>query len=645
MPIDIEALLKPIPGENPSGADLRYHTLTDQIREARRSEDELNQGVWRRDVKTADYAQVIKLSREALTKHSKDLQIAAWLTEALLHQEQLAGLSQGLQLISRLLETFWDTVYPPIDEDGDLEYRATPLRWVGSQLDSAIRSVPLTITGHNWYQYRESRGIPSEDDARMDLAKQQRRNDAQAEGLVMPEEFDKGFETTPAAFSEKLYDELTQVLEFVQTFGAWCDDKFADAAPDFGPLRTSLEEMQQTARMLLMKKTGGQSAAQPAQPAIAAQASDWQNGPPANTGNDWQNVTPADPNAWQNVAASPGNDWQNAAAAVAVAPAPVSQPSPRIAAGPEPISAEDAIGRALLAARYLRRELPYSPMPYLIPRALRFGELRATGGVPDPMFLAAPPSEVRVELKQLATQGAWDQLREKAEEAAGLPCGRAWLDVQRYAWTACFNSGAQLPAQAIISELRTLVADFPQITQWTLADDTPTANPETVQWMQQNGVFPPPSAPVVESQPPPPPPVQWHPTPEATNGEPAPPDAYELAMEAARTGRIEEALTLLAREAAQESSGRGKFMRKAQLAQVCLAAGHDDIGRPILQELATEIEERGLEDWEDSDLIASPLALLYRCYAPNGDGDGEERRKLYARICRLDPARALTLPR
>jgi len=90
MPIDLEVLLKPIPGENPSGADLRYHTLTDQIKEARRKEDDLNQGVWSRDVKTADYAQVIKLSKEALTKHSKDLQIVAWLVEALLHQEELA---------------------------------------------------------------------------------------------------------------------------------------------------------------------------------------------------------------------------------------------------------------------------------------------------------------------------------------------------------------------------------------------------------------------------------------------------------------------------------------------------------------------------------------------------------------------------
>jgi type VI secretion system protein ImpA len=616
MPIDIEALLQPIPGERPSGADLRYHPLTDQIKEARRQEDGLNQGVWKRDVKTADYAQVIKLSKEALLKHSKDLQIAAWLVEALLQSEQLAGLAQGLDLIERLLDTYWDTIYPQIDEDGDLEFRATPLRWIGSQLDSGVRSVALTQAGHNWYEYRESHTVPTEEDARVDMSKQGRRDEALADGLLTPEEFEKGFEITPIAFSQKLYADLTQLIEFVQTLSGSCDAKFGDASPDFSPLRTSLEEVQQAARMLLIKKGGLQTG----QPEAMAEAQPGEGQVP-DAGNNWQNTTAA---------------------------APV-QPVRRSSGGTEPSSVEDAIERLLAVGRYLQREQPFNPMPYLIPRALRFGELRATGGAPDPMFLQAPPTEVRMELKRLSVEGSWDQLREKAEEAVGLPCGRAWLDGQRYAWTACFYSGAQLPAQAILSEVRALVADFPQITQWVLADDTPAANPETIQWMQQNGVFPaPPPQPAVETAPPA---VQWIPppmplsTPGAGNDEPVLPDVYDLAMEAARSGRAEEALTMLSREVVGETSGRGKFLRKVQLAQVCLATGNDDIARPILQELAEEIERRGLEAWEGSDLIGPPLALLYRCFAANGNGEIEERHKLYARICRLDPARALTLPR
>ena len=124
---------------------------------------------------------------EALTKRGKELQVAAWLTEALVRREGFAGLGQGLSLIHRLLDTYWDSVYPEIDEDGDMDLRATPLRWAGSQLDSAIRSVPLTKAGHNWYQYKESRAIPSEDAARADPSRQMAREEAIKDGQTPPE--------------------------------------------------------------------------------------------------------------------------------------------------------------------------------------------------------------------------------------------------------------------------------------------------------------------------------------------------------------------------------------------------------------------------------------------------------------------------
>src|ERR1039457_6849000 len=254
MPIDIEALLQPIPGGLPCGADLRYHPISDQIKEARREEADISQGVWLTDVKAADYPLVLKLCKDALTKRGKDLQIAGWMTEALLHLEGFAGLRQGLQLIYRLLDTYWDSVYPQMDDDGDLELRATPLRWVGSQLDSAIRLVPLTKGGHNWYQYKESLTVANEEDARNDPARQAVRDEAIADGKLTPEDFDRGFEATPATFCKQVYDELGSLLEFVATLQEFCNEKFGDASPEFRPLRVTLEEVHQTARILIKKK-------------------------------------------------------------------------------------------------------------------------------------------------------------------------------------------------------------------------------------------------------------------------------------------------------------------------------------------------------------------------------------------------------
>ena len=131
-----EDLLNPIPGDNPSGANLRYAPAYDQLKEARRQEDDAEQGVWQRLVKAADWPLVVKLASEMLAKKSKDLQVAAWLTEAAIHREGFAGLRQGLDLMHGLLTNFWDTLYPEI-EDGDLEMRATPLNWVATQLPVA----------------------------------------------------------------------------------------------------------------------------------------------------------------------------------------------------------------------------------------------------------------------------------------------------------------------------------------------------------------------------------------------------------------------------------------------------------------------------------------------------------------------------
>jgi len=139
----LSELLRPIPGPNPSGEDVRYTGIYDLIKEARREEPDLPQGDWTRERKVADWPAVVDLCTDALMNKTKDLQIAAWLTEALVHRDGFPGLRQGLNLLRDLVDQFWSTVYPRSEED-ELEFRAGPLEWVGSRLDVAVKSVPLT---------------------------------------------------------------------------------------------------------------------------------------------------------------------------------------------------------------------------------------------------------------------------------------------------------------------------------------------------------------------------------------------------------------------------------------------------------------------------------------------------------------------
>jgi len=625
MPLRDE-LLKPIPGPNPSGANLRYEPLYAQIQEARREEEDAAQGIWQHAVKIADYPLVIKLATVALSTKSKDLQIAGWLTEALVYTQGFAGLEEGLGLIRELLERFWETVYPEL-EDGDAEMRSVPISWVGSCLDQAIKSAPITVDGHDWLFFKRSRAVPYEEESGYDDAKRKVREEAVNQKRPLPEEFDAAVNATPKAFYQELRDRLARLMAGLQSLDDYCGERFGEVAPSLTGLRRSLEEVSGTVHVLLEKKREAEPDA-PSAPAVAPQAP------------------------------SPAASFEPSPVPESRAPEP--QPEPRLEPRPahpepqpahseprpsgsgsvptQPIDRQDAIDRILGACAFLRHEDPGSPVPLLLVRALRWGELRGLAPSLDPMLLEAPPTETRQQLKNLALAGDWQGLLEATETAMGLPYGRGWLDLQRYAARALEGLGAGAATAAIRSELKLILADLPELRDACLLDDTPAANPETQAWLREwlqevAAPVPPPEAsqpmPVCEPEPAPP-------------GETALPDAHTLAVEAARAGRTDEAIQILARRWPQETTGRARFQRKVQLAQLCIDTGHQSVACPILQELAAEIENRRLEQWESLEMVAYPLALLYRCI-DRMDHGSDEARRVYARVCRLDAVQALAL--
>lgn len=150
--VDLDLILQPISGESPSGEDVKYSGIYDQIREARRADDEMNQGDWKTDVKYADYRLVVDLAVPCLTTTSKDLQIAVWLGEALTRNHGFAGLRDSLKILAKLQETFWDTIFPEVEE-GDQEARANALAWADKEFATSAQFA--AITGGSNYNYRD----------------------------------------------------------------------------------------------------------------------------------------------------------------------------------------------------------------------------------------------------------------------------------------------------------------------------------------------------------------------------------------------------------------------------------------------------------------------------------------------------------
>ncbi|MBX3487419.1 MAG: type VI secretion system protein TssA [Candidatus Paracaedibacteraceae bacterium] len=128
--MDVDALIQPIAGDNPCGISLRYEPIYDQIRDARREDDDtISYGIWQHDLKRADWFKVESLCCDSLASKTKDLQIAGWLTEAWIQLDGIDGLCRGLDLIAKLTDRFWSGIHPTI-RSGDLEYRSQFFDWM-----------------------------------------------------------------------------------------------------------------------------------------------------------------------------------------------------------------------------------------------------------------------------------------------------------------------------------------------------------------------------------------------------------------------------------------------------------------------------------------------------------------------------------
>ena len=117
--------------------------------------------------------------------------------------------------------------------------------------------------------------------------------------------------------------------------------------------------------------------------------------------------------------------------------------------GAELHTRDDAVLRVAAVARYLRQREPSSPVPYLLLRAFRWGELRDAVDGQLSQILEAPPAEIRAALRRHSQASNWKQVLETAETAMSQGFGRGWLDIQRYAIRACDELGYKNAAKAL----------------------------------------------------------------------------------------------------------------------------------------------------------------------------------------------------
>jgi len=323
--LDVDSLLRPIAGASPAGPNLRLiasDTSFRDIDELRREEDpSLSFGG---ELKRADWNGVLKACSAAIAEKSKDLELAGWLVQALAHREGWAGVQAGLGLLQRLLVEYWDTLHPGWDE-GEivLPVRARPLSWLGTSHDflSAVRGIPLTAAlgerPRSWQDYEDSRRVEAASRS-TDASKFRELTEA---GLTTPEQWQAAFAGTDPAQLAAVGAAIAGCQAELRALEAVCSERFGDSAPYFTDLSNLLIEI---AEHLQRFAAGGLAAA---------------------GGADFTGELPAAPAA-------------------------------RAAGGQAGLASREQAYRQLKeAADFLRRTEPHSPVPALVDRAIRWGEM------------------------------------------------------------------------------------------------------------------------------------------------------------------------------------------------------------------------------------------------------------------------------
>ena len=351
-------LLEPISGDNPGGTDVSFSEAYDEIREARRQDDpSLAQGEWETSLKVAQWPRVKALSEAILSEQSKDIQVAAWYTEAMTRLSGFAGLAAGLQVLDSIVNDFWEFAYPAYDPD-DLEERAGKIEWLNKQMPLVIREIPLTPSasgGYSWLKWEESRAVENHG-----LKDAEARERAVAGGKLAGDVFDRAVQSSGRAYYEALHGDIRRAAEIGAALEQHVDQRFGSDAPSLKDVRQAIAACDELVARLLMQLGGKRVAAAPG----------------TNGGDTSAEVVPeqtAEP------AGEAEYDSLDSGTYDSAAEEGMPTATTRRVVIPQPIGAiaqrSDAIDTLRKVAKYFRQNEPHSPVALLAERAATWAEM------------------------------------------------------------------------------------------------------------------------------------------------------------------------------------------------------------------------------------------------------------------------------
>lgn len=271
-------LLAPIPGDKPTGTDLRadtsptsdYYAIRDARKRASDIERKLDKGVDKGDdtPEPPDWRPVVERATKVLEEKTKDLELAAYLIEALVRTKGFPGLRDGYRLARELVERFWEGLYPTA-QDGEVQDRFSHILYLNGldgpgALIVPVRKIAMTektsVGAFSMTHHQQARGLAQIADPKL----RQKRID---EGAITLETIQKAVAATPAKFYADLVEDITQAGEEFRRFCGALSERSGYDPPSsdlLGVLESYLDTVKDLARDKLSKVQPAAAAASPA---------------------------------------------------------------------------------------------------------------------------------------------------------------------------------------------------------------------------------------------------------------------------------------------------------------------------------------------------------------------------------------------
>lgn len=238
MDAQLDPILQPVSDRSLCGEDLAYSPEFDRIKEARREDDaSIEYGEWQAELKQADWPAVVKDCTHLLATRSKDLRLAAWLTEGLVKTAGLGGLGQGMELAARLIERFGGQIHPQ-PEAGDQEQRIGNISWLVMRMAQLVRQIPVTQSRLGTFNLNDH------ESARLLESQLQRDPESVSDDKVTLEKFAAAAGKTDRNLYTQWLADAARCQNALGELKRVADNLFGDDGPTFAPLSESLDAIQ-----------------------------------------------------------------------------------------------------------------------------------------------------------------------------------------------------------------------------------------------------------------------------------------------------------------------------------------------------------------------------------------------------------------